>query len=85
MGCEAKITVAYDRLSKRLDVTECNLVHPALGDTECERSLQEKTTSWLSGKILRDDYKFSKMIGQKPLIVILSLNLIGHPYIALEK
>ena len=33
----------------------------------------------------RDDYKFSKMIGQKPLIVILSLNLIGHPYIALEK
>ena len=33
----------------------------------------------------RCDYKFSKMIGQKALIVILSLNLIGHPYIALEK
>ena len=33
----------------------------------------------------RDDHKFSEMIGQKPLIVILSLNLIGHPYIALER
>ena len=27
LGCEAKITVAYDRLNKRLAVTECNLVH----------------------------------------------------------
>ena len=27
LGCEAKITVSYDRLSKRLAVTEFNLVH----------------------------------------------------------
>ena len=27
----------------------------------------------------RDDNKFSETIGQKPLIVMLSLNLIGHP------
>ena len=27
MGCEAKITVSYDRQNKRLAVTECNLVH----------------------------------------------------------
>ena len=33
----------------------------------------------------RDDYKFSEMIGQKPLIATLAPNLIGHPYIALEK
>ena len=29
----------------------------------------------------RDDYKFSEMIGQKPLIATLVPNLIGHPYI----
>ena len=29
--------------------------------------------------------KFLEMIGQKPSIAILSLNLIGHPYIALER
>ena len=33
----------------------------------------------------RDDYKFSEMIGQKPLIATLVPNLIGHPYIALER
>ena len=33
----------------------------------------------------RDDYKFSEMIGQKPSITTLSLNLIGHPYIALKR
>ena len=27
LGCQAKITVAYDRLNKQLAVTECNLVH----------------------------------------------------------
>ena len=32
-----------------------------------------------------DDNKFSEMISQKPAIAILSLNLIGHPYIALER
>ena len=32
----------------------------------------------------RDDYKFSEMIGQKPSMTIWSLDLIGHPYIALE-
>ena len=31
------------------------------------------------------DYKFSEMIGQKPLIATLIPNLIGHPYIALER
>ena len=35
--------------------------------------------------VTRDDYKFSEMIGQKPLIATLVLNLIGHPYIALER
>ena len=34
---------------------------------------------------IRDDYKFSEMIGQKPLIATLAPNLIGHPYIALER
>ena len=33
----------------------------------------------------RDDYKFIEMIGQKPLLGILSCNLIGHPYITLER
>ena len=33
----------------------------------------------------RDNYKFSEMIGQKPLIATLVPNLIGHPYIALER
>ena len=33
----------------------------------------------------RDDYKFVEMIGQKPLLGIRSCNLIGHPYIALER
>ena len=33
----------------------------------------------------RDDYEFSEMIGQKPLIPILAPNLIGHPYIASER
>ena len=33
----------------------------------------------------KDDYKFSEMIGQKPLIVTLVPNLIGHPYIALDR
>ena len=33
----------------------------------------------------RDDYKFSEMIGQKPLIVTSVPNLIGHPYITLER
>ena len=33
----------------------------------------------------RDDYKFSEMIEQKPLIARLVPNLIGHPYIALER
>ena len=32
----------------------------------------------------RGDYKFAEMIGQKQSIAILSLNLVGHPYIALE-
>ena len=27
LGCQAKITVAYDRLNKQLAVTECSLVH----------------------------------------------------------
>ena len=36
-------------------------------------------------EICRDDYKFSEMIGQKPSVAILSLNLIGHPYIVLER
>ena len=35
--------------------------------------------------VFRDDYKFSEMIRQKPLIAIWSLNLIGHPYIVLER
>ena len=34
---------------------------------------------------LRDDYKFVEMIGQKPLLAIMSCNLIRHPYIALER
>ena len=33
----------------------------------------------------RDDYKFSEVIGQKPLIATLVPILIGHPYIALER
>ena len=33
----------------------------------------------------RDDYKFVEMIRQKPLLGILSCNLIGHPYITLER
>ena len=33
----------------------------------------------------RDDYKFSEMIGQKPLIATLVPYLIRHPYIALER
>ena len=33
----------------------------------------------------RDDYKFVQMIGQKPLLVIMSCNLIGHPYITLKR
>ena len=34
----------------------------------------------------RDDYyKFSEMIGQKPSIAIQSLDLIGHPYIAIKR
>ena len=33
----------------------------------------------------RDDYKFSDTIRQKPLIATLVPNLIGHPYIALER
>ena len=33
----------------------------------------------------RDDYKFSEMIRQKPMIATLVPNLIGHPYIALER
>ena len=33
----------------------------------------------------KDDYKFSEMIGQKPLIATLAPNLIGYPYIALER
>ena len=28
---------------------------------------------------IRDDYKFAKMIGQKPLIAILPLHLVKHP------
>ena len=27
----------------------------------------------------RGDYKFAEIIGQKPSIAILSLNLVGHP------
>ena len=33
----------------------------------------------------RDDYKFVEMIGQKQLSTIMSCNLIGHPYITLER
>ena len=33
----------------------------------------------------RDDYKFSEMIRQKPLIATLVPNLTGHQYIALER
>ena len=33
----------------------------------------------------RKDYKFAETIGQKPSIAILSLNLIRHPCIALER
>ena len=32
-----------------------------------------------------DDYKFSEVIRQKPLIATLAPNLIRHPYIALER
>ena len=32
-----------------------------------------------------DYYNFSEIIGQKPSIAIWSLNLIGLPYIALER
>ena len=39
----------------------------------------------LSHSHLRDDYKFSEMIGQKPLKATFFPNLIGHPYIALER
>ena len=35
--------------------------------------------------IRRDDYKFSEMIGKKPLIATLVPCLIRHPYIALER
>ena len=35
--------------------------------------------------IIRDDYKFSEMIGQKPLTATLVPNLIRHPYIVLER
>jgi len=35
--------------------------------------------------IHKGDYKFAEMIGQKPSIAVMSLNLVGHPYIALEK
>ena len=33
----------------------------------------------------RDDYKFAEMISQKPSVAILSLDLVRHPYIALER
>ena len=33
----------------------------------------------------RDDYKFSEMIRPKALIATLVPNLIGHPYVALER
>ena len=33
----------------------------------------------------RDDYKFSEMIGQKPMMATLAPNLIRHPYITLER
>ena len=33
----------------------------------------------------RKDYKFAEMIGQKPLIAMLSLNLVKYPCIALER
>ena len=33
----------------------------------------------------RDDYIFSKMIRQKPLVFTLVPNLLGHPCIALER
>ena len=35
--------------------------------------------------ITRDDSNFVEMIGQKPLSAILLCNLIGQPYIALER
>ena len=47
------------------------------------KSLQEPVSSIVYQ--CRDDYKFSEMIGQNPLIATLAPNLIGHPYIALER
>ena len=38
-----------------------------------------------NAQCIRDDYKFVEMIGQKSLLGILSYNLIGHPYITLER
>ena len=35
--------------------------------------------------ITRGDYKIVEMIEQKPSIAIFSLNLVGHPYIALKR
>ena len=35
--------------------------------------------------VCRGDYKVAEMIGQKSLIAIMSLNLVGYPYIALER
>ena len=53
----------------------------------------EELLAWISSTVkklsnvstahIRDDYKFSEMIGQKPLIATLVPNLIRHPYIAL--
>ena len=33
----------------------------------------------------RGDYQVAEMIGQKSSIAIYLLNLVGHPYIALER
>ena len=44
----------------------------------------QKTAAHKAAAVSRGDYKVAEMIGQKPSIVILSLNLVRHPYIALE-
>ena len=45
----------------------------------------KKILGWLQYAPCREDYNFAEVINQKPSIAILSLNLVGHPYIALER
>ena len=72
-------------------LTKVNALHNSenLQSPICSTNKNDKTnilctSTYLCTYIHRDDYKFSEMIGQKPLIATLIPNLIGHPYIVLE-